>query len=174
MLREFRECSAPRHGIAERRHLRHVPGVGEEDALTCRRVQHGRVEGDLTARIDRRDNRLRGDIEPIEPAAAGRRQPGPDNGAQRTGFCGTETAVGCAATRTDGCAGAVDGVDGATHRTAAHNAATATPATSRRCQAAASKHRSVAQHAGLQRGHVVAQHLDVAVRLAAGGESESP
>ena len=40
--------------------------------------------------------------------------------------------------RTDGCAGAVDGVDGATHRTAAHKAATTTPATSRRFQAAAS------------------------------------
>jgi hypothetical protein len=61
-----------------------MPPFGEEDALSCRRVEHGRVERDLTARIDRRDNRLRGNIEPIEAAAAGRRLTGPDNGAQRT------------------------------------------------------------------------------------------
>ena len=59
MRRELRERAAARHGVAERRHLRHVPGFGEEDALACRRAQHGRVEGDLTARVDRRDDRLR-------------------------------------------------------------------------------------------------------------------
>jgi hypothetical protein len=62
--------------------------------------------------------------------------------ARKTPVSGTETEVGCAATRTDGSAGAVDGVDGATQRTATHKAATATPATSIRCQAAA---RSIAQ-----------------------------
>jgi hypothetical protein len=41
-------------------------------------------------------------------------------------------------TVTDRCAGVSDGVDGATHKTAAQMAATATPATSRRRHAAAS------------------------------------
>ena len=116
--------------------------LGEEDALASRRAQHGRVEGDLAARIDRRDDRLRGDVEPIEAAAAGRRLAGSDNGAQRAGSRPPVRLGGRAATRTEGCAGAVDGADGATHSTAAHNAATATPATSRRFHAAAS---SIAQ-----------------------------
>ena len=50
----------------------------------------------------------------------------------------TATARGCAATRTEGWAGAVDGVDGATHRTAVHKPARATPAISKRRQAATS------------------------------------
>jgi hypothetical protein len=49
-------------------------------------VQHGRIEGDLTARIDRRDSWLRGDIEAIEATTAGRRQTRPDNSAQCAGF----------------------------------------------------------------------------------------
>jgi hypothetical protein len=49
-----------------------MPRFGEEDAFACRRVQYGRIKGDLTARIDRRDYRLRSDIEPVEATAAGR------------------------------------------------------------------------------------------------------
>jgi len=45
-------------------------------------VQHRGVERDLTARIDRRGNRLRRDIEAIEAAAAGRRQAGPHDRVQ--------------------------------------------------------------------------------------------
>jgi hypothetical protein len=58
MRRELRERAASRHGVAERRDLGHAPGRGEEDALACRRAQHGRVEGDLTPRVDRRHDRL--------------------------------------------------------------------------------------------------------------------
>jgi hypothetical protein len=82
---ELCERTAPRQAVPERRHLRHMPGFGEEDAFACRRMQHCRVERDLTTRIDRRDNRLRSDIEPIETAATGRRHTRPDNGAQRPG-----------------------------------------------------------------------------------------
>ena len=53
------------------------PGSDKEYALAGRRVQHGRVERHLTARIDRRDNRLRSDIERVE--AAGRRHTRPDH-----------------------------------------------------------------------------------------------
>ena len=86
MRPEPRERAAPRQVVPEGRHLHHMPGFGEEDAIACRRMQHSRVEGDLTARVDRRDNWLRGDIEPIEAAAAGRRQTRPDNSAQCAGF----------------------------------------------------------------------------------------
>jgi hypothetical protein len=47
-------------------------------------------------------------------------------------------AAGGAATSTEGSAGVVEGVEGATHRTAAHKPATAAPATKRRRQAATS------------------------------------
>ena len=77
---EFRQCPAAWHRIAEHRDLRHVATVSEENALPSRRVQHGRVEGYLTARIDRCDDRLRGDVEPIEPTAAGHCETGVDSG----------------------------------------------------------------------------------------------
>jgi hypothetical protein len=51
-------------------------------------------------------------------------------------MAGTGTEVG--ATRTDGWAGAVEGVDGATQNTAAHKAASTAATTNSRCQAAAS------------------------------------
>jgi len=86
MRPKLRERAATWHAVPERRHLCHVPGFGEEDALACRRTQHGRIESNLTARINRRDNRLLGNIEPIKAAAAWCRQTRPDNGAQRAGF----------------------------------------------------------------------------------------
>jgi hypothetical protein len=64
----------------------------------------------------------------------------------RSGAASCETAAVDAITRTDGCAGAVEGADGATHHTAAHNAANGTQAISTRRQAAVSSI-SVAQHA---------------------------
>ena len=86
MRPKFRERAASRQVVPERRHLRHLPGFGEEDALARRGAQHARVKRDLTARIDRRDDRLGADVEPIEAAAAGRRPSRPDNGAQRARF----------------------------------------------------------------------------------------
>jgi hypothetical protein len=113
-----------------------MPSAGEEDAVACGRVQHGRIEGDLTARIDptvgceATSNRSK-----RPPPGAAR----PDRTTARNApVSDTATAVGCAVTRADGCAGAVDGVDGATHKTAAHRPATAAPATSKRRHAAAS------------------------------------
>jgi hypothetical protein len=70
MRPKLRERPASRQAFPEGRHFCHVSSIGEENPLACRPMQHGRVEGDLTARIDRRDNRLRGDVEPIETSAA--------------------------------------------------------------------------------------------------------
>ena len=86
MRPEPRERAAPRQVIAECDHLCRVAPFGDEDSLARRRSQHGRVEGDLASPVDRRDDRLRSDIEPVEAAAARRRQAGADNGTQRTAF----------------------------------------------------------------------------------------
>jgi len=50
------------------------PLFRDENALACRRAQDGRVERDLTACVDRCDDWLRDDIEPVEATAAGRCQ----------------------------------------------------------------------------------------------------
>ena len=83
---ECRERPAAWHGVTERRHLCYACRLGEEDALPSRCAQHGGVERDLTARIDRREDRLPGDVEPIEAAAARRWLTGLDDGAQRSEF----------------------------------------------------------------------------------------
>ena len=86
MRPELRECTAPGHIIPERRHFRHVPALGDENALACRRTQHGRVEGHLTEPIDGRDNRLRSDIKAVEASPARRGQTRPHGGAQCAKF----------------------------------------------------------------------------------------
>jgi hypothetical protein len=83
---ECRERPAAWHGVTERRHLCYACRLGEEDALPPGRAQHGGVERDLTARIDRREDRLPGDVEPIEATAARRWLTGLDDGAQRFEF----------------------------------------------------------------------------------------
>src|SRR5229473_1112557 len=83
---ELRQCAATRQAVPERRYLRHMARFGEKDAFAGWGAQNGRVKDDLAAPIDRCDDRLRGDIKPIEAAATRRRHTRADHSAQGTAF----------------------------------------------------------------------------------------
>ena len=81
--RKFRQDAAARYRIADRCRLRNPCGGREENTFRRLRPRHAGVKGNLASSVNRRNDRLRADIEAVETTAARCRLSGRDHEAQR-------------------------------------------------------------------------------------------
>ena len=173
MLRELGQNSTARHAVTDRGNFREVTAAGKENPFGRLVAQDGGVESHLAPRIDRGNDRLRFNVEPVEDAADRRLLAGPDDPAQRRrrgrrgllrfGRCRVGQARPQHASPQHQRSGDrhLQPSDGTAHQ----QSADAAPAH----DLVGLAHRlpdSVQQHARLQRGDVVPDHLDIRAGLA--------
>src|SRR6516162_11444694 len=69
MFGKLRQFAATRHRVTDGGHFDKKLAGREENAFGCLAADHARVERDVSADIDRSNDRLRGDVETVKVAA---------------------------------------------------------------------------------------------------------